>query len=154
MDERNQQIIMSGACLNVGYDLGSSLTKGPDGEPAVCFQCGDDSCALQGAVAYVWGRVFLLRTRSMGWLIADDEVRFSTGLDSILIVWNGECKTISLHWPMRLPSVLETTVLDLIEKFRPERLPPECRRRRRPGPKSRTSASGSGLPLPLFDIGE
>lgn len=154
MDEKEQRNILRGACLVVRYDSGSSLTKGPDGEPAVCFQYGDDSCAPQGAVAYVWGRVFLLRTQSTGWLIADDDVRFSTGQDSILVAWNGECRTVPLHWPMRLPSVLETTVLDLIEKFRPERLPPECHRRRCPGPKRRTSAPGSGLPLPLFDIGE
>ena len=138
MNEKEFEKDLRGDSVPVEYDASSSPQQGPDGEPGVSFaspgKCGE---TLEGAVAYVWGGVLLLRIRAHGWLVADDDVRFPTGTDSILVLWNGGCRTVPLFWPMRLPDVLEAVVLELIEKIRPYRLPPEYRRRR----KRRTAVS-------------
>lgn len=132
MDEKEFEKDLRGDSVPVEYDAASSPQQGPDGEPGVSFASpGSSGETLEGAVAYVWGGILLLRIRARGWLVADDDVRLPTGRDSILVLWNGDCRTVPLFWPMRLPDVLEAVVLDLVEKIRPYRLPPEYRRRRR-----------------------
>lgn len=119
---------MRGACCNIEYDQDSAVENSVNGEPAVCFRLCGDPGELQGAFAFVWGRVFLLRTGAMRWFVADADVRFPTGLSSVNVLLGNECGNVPLHWPVELPRVLKTMVVELIKEMNPERLPPEIHR--------------------------